>query len=461
MVEQKKSKLRLIREIGLIAAVAMIVGNVIGDAIFISTGPMLSGVGPALIISMTIAIIPIIFICLYNILLGGALPVTMADYVVTSRALSPFAGWLIFCSAIGLWAMALGIEGFAFGAYLAELAPGAPILWVSLGVILLFGVINYFGIRVAAIAQIIMTALFVVLPLLIFIFGGWPHMQVDLHQPLFPLGVGAMLFMVVPAIWCYIGFTSITNFAGEIKNPRRTIPLTLAISLVIIAAIYLASVWVLSGVVPWQEAAATAIGTAAMGFLPEFLGIFVVCGALFAFATTMNMIMVTAPRAIVALARDNVLPASRFFSRINRFRSPDAGVLVLVIIGLIGAPLAYNVLEYIVVIILFMMVIHILNATGVYLLPKKMPDIWAKAAFKFTPFWRGFACIGTIVLAVILFVMGIVMEGWMGAVILLAVFALGSIYWFARKGYLRRRGIDLEEQLKELHPDTKAELEGV
>lgn len=461
MVEQKKSKLGLIRQVGLIAAIAMIVGNVIGDAIFISTGPMLSGVGPALVISMTIAIIPIIFICLYNILLGGALPVTMADYVVTSRALGPFAGWLIFCSAIGLWAMALGIEGFAFGAYLAELAPAAPILPVSLGILLILGVINYFGIRVAAIAQIIMTALFVVLPLLIFIFGGWPHMQVDLHQPLFPLGVGAMLFMVVPAVWCYIGFTSITNFAGEIKNPRRTIPLTLAISLGIIVAIYLAVAWVLSGLVPWEEAAATAIGTAAMGFLPESLGIFVVCGALFAFATTMNMIMVTAPRAIVALARDNVLPASGFFSRINRFRTPDAGLLVIVVIGLLGAPLAYNILAYIVVIIIFMMVIHILNATGVYLLPKKLPDIWAKAAFKFTPFWRGFACIGTIVLAAIILAMGVVMEGWTGVVIVLGALVLGSIYWFARKGYLRRRGIDLDKELRELHPDTKAELEGV
>ena len=461
MAEQKHPKLGLIREVGLIAAIALIIGNVIGDAIFISTGPMLAGVGPALTISLAIAIIPIIFVCLYNIQLGGALPVTMADYVVTSRVLGPLFGWLIAWSALCLWTLCVGILGFAFGAYLQAIVPGAPILPVSLGIIVLFGVINYFGIRVAAAAQVLLTALFVVLPLLVFIVGGWPHMQVELHYPLFPLGVGAMLLMVVPAVWCYAGFTSITNFAGEIKNPRRNIPLTLVISLAVIAAIYLGVAWVLSGVMPWQEAGAVAVGEAAMGFLPEWLGVFVIWGALFAFATSINTVLVAAPRAVLALGRDNVLPFPRFFSRINRFRSPDAGILVLVIIGLIGAPLAYNVLPYVVLIMLFMMVIHGLESTAVFFLPRKMPDLWDKSPFKFSPFWRRFIWIGMLLFSVALIIAGCIMQGWLSGVILLGALAVGLVYWYARRGYLRSRGIVLEEGMKELSPETKVELEGV
>ena len=456
MAEQKHPKLGFIREVGLLASIALIVGNVIGDAIFITTGPMLSGVGTALMISVALAIIPIIFFCLYNTQLGTALPVTMADYQCTSRVLGPTAGWFIAWSAICLWSLVLGIEGFAFAAYFQAIVPGVPILPVSIGVILFFGLINYFGIRVAATAQLIMTGLFVVLPLLVFIVGGWPHIQPELHQPLFPLGVGAMVFMIVPAVWCYIGFGSITTWAAELKNPRRNIPLTLGISLVVIAVIYFGVIWVLSGVMPWQEAGAVAIGEAAMSFLPHWLGLFVIWGALFAFATTINTIMIPGSRAILAIARDNVIP--KFFSRINKFRSPAAGVIVLTIIGLIGAPLAYNILPYVVLIMLFMMVIHGLDATAVFFLPKKMPDVWDKAPLKFSPFWRWFTWIGVLVCAVALVVITLV-ETWMSGVVAVGVLAVGAIYWYARRGYLRSRGIVLEETMRELNPEAKAELE--
>ena len=455
MAEVEHPKRGFIREIMLLAGIALIVGNVIGDAIFITTGPMLSGVGTALMISVALAIIPMTFFILYNTQLGEALPVTMADYSCTSRVLGPTAGWFIAWSAICLWSLTLGIEGFAFASYLQAIVPGVPILPVSIGVILFFGLINYFGIRVAAAVQLFLTALFVVLPLLVFIVGGWPHIQPELHQPLFPLGVGAMVFMIVPAVWCYIGFGSITTWAAELKNPRRNIPLTLGISLGVIAVIYFGVIWVLSGVMPWQEAGAVAIGEAAMGFLPQWLGYFVIWGALFAFATTINTIMIPGSRAILAIARDNVIP--RYFSRLNRFRSPAAGVVAITIIGLIGAPLAYNILPYVVLIMLFMMVIHGLDATAVFLLPRKMPDIWNKSPLKFSPFWRWFTWIGVLVCAVAIVVITLV-ETWMSGVIAVGVLAVGAVYWYARRGYLRRRGIVLEETMRELNPEAKAEL---
>ena len=458
MAEQKHRKLGVVREVGLLLSVGLIVGNVVGDGIFMTVGPMLATVGPGLIISLLLAIIAIVFVCLYNTQLGGALPVTMADYVVTSRTLGPIAGWLAAWSAICLWVLALGIMGYGCGLFLQVIVPGLPILPVSLGIIILFGAINYFGIKTAARVQLFLTGLFVVLPLLVFIFGGWPHMQADLHEPLFPLGTGAVVLVAMLAIWTYVGFTSITTWAGELKNPRHNIPRTLVISLVIIAALYIAVAWVLSGVMPWQEATGTAVLDSAATFLPQGLALFIAWGAVFAILTSIHTTMIVGSRCILAVSRDNILP--RFFSRINKFHAPDTALLFVVIIGLIGVLLGFGILEYVLLLIMFMMCIHIFVSTGVFFLPKKLPDLWAKSPFQFNPFWRWFTWIGMLVVSAVCFLFGIMIAGWILAPIVILALALGVAYWFARRGYLRRRGIILEEGMKELGPETKDELAG-
>ena len=458
MAEQKRAKLGLVRDVGLLLSVGLLVGNVVGDGIFMTVGPMLAEVGPGLIISLLLALIAIIFVCLYNTQLGGALPVTMADYVATSRTLGPIAGWITAWSAICLWVLALGIMGYGVGLFLQVIVPGLPILPVSLGIIILFGVVNYFGIKAAARVELLLTGLLVIVPLLVFIVGGWPHMQADLHEPFFPLGTGAVVLGAMLCIWIYMGFTSITTWAGELKNPRRNIPLTLVISLVIIAALYILVSWVLSGVMPWQEATGTALTDSATTFLPPGLALFIAWGAVFSILTSIHTVMIMGSRCVLTVARDNIFPT--FFSRINKFHIPDTALLFVVIIGLIGVSLGFGILEYVLLLVMFMMVIHIFVSTAVFRLPRKMPDLWAKSPFQFSSFWRWFTWIGMLLVSVICFLFGIMVGGWIIAPIVFGALALGVIYWYVRRGYLRRRGIVLEEGMRELNPDSKAELEG-
>lgn len=460
MAEQTHSKTRLVRQVGVLGGVALLVGNIIGDGIFITTGPMLAEVGPALVFCFALAIIPLIFEGLYNAQLGNVLPCTMADYQATSRVLKPFVGWITVWSALCLWALCLGLMGYAFATYLQVILPGIPLLPVAFGIVILFGIINCFGIRVVTWVQIILTGLFVILPLLVFIVGGWPHMQEELHYPLFPLGVGQMFLMVAPAIWAYMGLTCITTWAGELKNPRRNIPITIAITLAVTALLYMGVAWVLSGVMPWQEGVGASIGEAAMNFLPPWLGIFVVWGALFAIMTSFNTLLMMGSRAVLALSRDNIFPFPHIFSRINRFHSPAPGVIFTTCIGLIGVAVGFEILEYALLLVIFMMIIHITDSTAVFRLPQKMPERYDKSSFKFSPFWRRFIWIGMIVFSVILMLFAIMLQ-WTTAPIVIGMLATGVIYWYARRAHLRRRGIDLEETMKEFTPETEAEMEGV
>ncbi len=67
----------------------------------------------------------------------------------------------------------------------------------------------------------------------------------------FASGLGAAMLI---AIYDYLGYYNICHLGDEVKNPGRTIPLAVMISVVLVAAIYLTMNIAIIGVIPWQEA---------------------------------------------------------------------------------------------------------------------------------------------------------------------------------------------------------------
>ena len=82
------------RDISIFQAVMILVGYIVGSAIFILVGPLAGMVGPGLFIAFIIAAIPAVLACLYNVQLANLLPVTGANYIAISRFVHQFAGWM-------------------------------------------------------------------------------------------------------------------------------------------------------------------------------------------------------------------------------------------------------------------------------------------------------------------------------------------------------------------------------
>jgi amino acid transporter len=61
---------------------------------------------------------------------------------------------------------------------------------------------------------------------------------------------GATLF----AVYDYGGYNNVCFFGGEVKNPSKTIPRTVLLSIAAVAVIYLVMTFTIIGVVPWREA---------------------------------------------------------------------------------------------------------------------------------------------------------------------------------------------------------------
>jgi amino acid transporter len=218
------SNIRLQRKIGLVGAVFLLIGNVIGASIFILPGSLAGVAGPAVFFAYLIALIPAFFNTLIAAQVGGILPVSAADYVFTSTVLHPMLGFL------KVWAAMIGalvggpILAYGFADYFSYLAPEANRVIVASVSVLMMMAINLLGIRSSVKLQMAMVSFFIS-ALLILAIGGLFYIDIELLTPIAPMGWGVVISVAVPAYFSYTGFAMLLSITEEIKNPAKNIPL--------------------------------------------------------------------------------------------------------------------------------------------------------------------------------------------------------------------------------------------
>ncbi|MGI8470348.1 MAG: APC family permease [Pyrinomonadaceae bacterium] len=84
----------------------------------------------------------------------------------------------------------------------------------------------------------------------------------------FFLGLGAALLI---AVYDYWGYYNVCFFAGEVKNPEKTIPRSIIFSILIVAAIYIVMNISILGVIPWRDFSETAASDARRYVISVFM----------------------------------------------------------------------------------------------------------------------------------------------------------------------------------------------
>ncbi len=457
------------REITILHGVLLIIGAVIGASSFILIGPLAGQTGPGLWIAYALGAIPAIFVAVVFSQLGAAFPITGASYIAISRLLSPAVAMMAVWSAVlGIFAFAMPLMAFGFALYVDKLFPlggDTMLLLVAALTIIFFTVINCFEIKWMLWIQSIMTALMLV-SLFVFGIGGSLNANPAYQTPLFPLGFGAVLAAMIPAYVMYTGLNGATELGGETKNPRRNIPIILAISMVLLLVIYVSITYALTGLLPWQELGkikgATAMVTAAGKFMPAGVALWVIgVGALFAAATTINGSLAFLSRDLLALGKDEILPAG--MGKISkRFHTPTNAIITLGVISVLGLVMAVvfgeNFITYCATAVSYaFMLLSMFGCIAIYVLPKKMPEIFEKAPFKLRGFWHPFFTLGGAILFGVLILWGFISgymtdpkSGWQPALALVLLVATGFLYYYLRRAQLRNKGVAIEDRLKKV-----------
>jgi basic amino acid/polyamine antiporter, APA family len=237
MSPEMNRRIRFKRTLGLFDATAISVGAIIGAGIFVVTGIAAGLAGSALIVSMLIAAAISLFTALSFAELTAWQPKEGSIYEYAYQLISPFAGFLVGW----VWMLSNVFTGAAvslgFAHYLAALFPLVPVRWAAALLCIAFAAINVFGIRQSArFNNVIVVAKLLILAF--FVIFGLTRVSLAHFVPFAPFKVG-VLYGACFIFFAYGGFARVAIIADEIKNPKRTVPRAIMLSLAISTIVYI------------------------------------------------------------------------------------------------------------------------------------------------------------------------------------------------------------------------------
>jgi amino acid transporter len=342
--------LHLKRQIGLYAATAITVGNIIGSGIFRSPHSValeLTGVG----------------IMIAAWVLGGVLSLCGSLALAELAATHPKTGGLYVFIREGFgnaWAFVFGWANLwvikptviasitsVFALYFCEAVhlPKSTELGVGFGAILLLTFVNWLGVKEGARTQTLFTTL-KVLGLLILCGAAFllPHGGADapgaaagtveahggVPKPL----LLAFVFAMIPVLFAYDGWTDSTYVGGEIVNPQRNLPIAIVWGTVLVIGMYvLTNLAYFRVLTPGEVAQYEAVASETVGRIVGDWGRHALA-VLVAVSTfgTVNGAILTGPRVTIAMAADGLL--WKPLAHVNERRgSPDRALWIQAVLS--------------------------------------------------------------------------------------------------------------------------------
>jgi basic amino acid/polyamine antiporter, APA family len=330
----------LTRSLRLPHATALVVGTILGSAVFVQASELTEHVPRiwAVLLAWTVSGVLTLFGALACAELASAFPRTGGVYVFLKETYSPLAGFLWGWSMF--WVMHSGIiaaMATVFGRYTAFFYPmgDAGIRATAVAAILVISTLNYLGVKRSSTVQTTFTVGKVVAVALIvivgFAVGGRlpEHFQQGASLAHADVGAQGFLLALIAGLFAFGGWHVVTYTAEETVNPERTIPRALTLGIVIVTACYVALNAVYFYVLPLDkvekstriaaDVATTLLGRRGGGAISALV-MFSVFGA-------MTGSILAAPRVYFAMARDGLL--FKWIGEVHpTFRTPHRAIVL-------------------------------------------------------------------------------------------------------------------------------------
>ena len=350
MLNEQKGKL------GLRDCSAILIGGMIGSAIFSLSGVTIAGAGPAAILSWIIAAIILFFYGMQTAELSTIYPKSGGIFVFPEKALGKtekqgkFWGWIAAWSylfgCIGGAAFSVYYIGYYMGQGFPALAGATTIISVIAavvcGLLILLnisatGKVN-FGLTVGLAATMV---IFIVVA---FGSGNWNAAN---FSPFIGQGAGGSLGFVsaIPiAMLAYGAIVAVAFMVDEIKNPRKTIPKSMVIGMTVTVILYVMMIVATLGLVTAQFLAenpnftyAPMVGAAISGLMATpWIMTVIVIAAVLALITTVLVVMLLAARTFQAAAGGGLLPKG--LAKVGKNGTPiNATILTIIIVVIFAA----------------------------------------------------------------------------------------------------------------------------
>jgi APA family basic amino acid/polyamine antiporter len=392
--------MELKRTLSLFDATAIGIGAIIGAGIFVVLGVAVGYAGPAVIISMIIAATVALFTALSFAELSSAIPKEGGTYEFAYEMIHPYAGFISGC----LWLSAQTVSGTAISlglaSYLVVLFPvlGAELNEIAVIAALILTVLNLIGLKYSATVNNILVLIKIAI-LSIFVIVGVFQIHPQNYSPFMPNGPFGILQGAGFIFFAYLGFGRIAALGEEVKDPKRTLPLSILFALAVSAILYVVTGLVATGLASYKSLGNSGSPIAlAASTTGNFLLIKTVSlGAVVATVSVLLTNLLGLSRVSFAVARNKQFPKS--LSRIHsKFGTPYVSILITG--GLMATLASFLSLPQSAAITSFsMLCTHIILHTSAIRLRKKVPNL---TTFK-APFFPLIPCLGLVSCVILMF----------------------------------------------------------
>jgi len=346
---------------GLAAAVAVVTGQSIALGIFLTPAAMAKSLGsPALLAA--------VWCGMALMALSGALcyselavryPLAGGEYVYLREGYGPrvafLYGWMSAAVIDPGLAASLSVGAIPYVQSIIAISPRTAELFPFL-ILVVLGAINYLGTRLSgrAMATANLLKLAVLFGLVAWAFVSGHASTANLlplttRRPGSDMLFGAIAGSVIYAFFSFGGWWEVGKLAGEVRNPRRTLPLAFTCGVLLVTAVYLLVSFAFLSVVPLDRIVSNtafvaqfgqALFGSAGGKILSACVLLSVTGGLMAFT-------MAAPRVYYAMAKDGVFFSvfaklhPRFGTPANAILLQTSGALLILLFGAFDKILAY------------------------------------------------------------------------------------------------------------------------
>jgi len=324
------------RSLGLATCTALVIGNMVGSGFFIAPAA-LARFGTTALIGWAVMSVGAISLGVVFARLARIAPATGGPYAYTRMGFGRFAGFLIAWGYwISIWASLPAIAAALVG-YLRALVPalaGHTLVGIAIGLGSMWGValLNLRGVKEAGIFQAVTTYAklipFVSIALLGLFWVDW-HSFETINPSGKPF-LGALAATAPLTMFAFLGIESATVPAGDVIDPRRTIPRATVVGTLISALIYILGTAVVMGVIPRETLmhSSAPFADAARLMWGGWAGTVIALAAIVSSLGALNGWTLMLAQVPMAAARDGAMPP--VFGHLSRRGVPARGLLISV-----------------------------------------------------------------------------------------------------------------------------------
>lgn len=329
-------KIWLRQSLGFWSVTALVAGNMIGSGIFLLPSN-LAAIGTISLFSWSITGIGSLCLTYLFMTLSRVLPKVGGPYAYVHDTAGQFLGFqTAYCYWLAVWignaAIALAGTGY-LSLFFPILQSSHHATWTAIGVVWLLTVINYFGVYLSSMVEVVTTIL-KILPILLIVILGWGsvhgHYYTDYWNITLPkqsdwhaISLGAGL-----TLWAFIGLESATIPADRIKNPKKIIPQATLFGTLIALIVYIVSSVIMMGMIPATQLQKSTFPFSEAGtlILGKWGSGLIAMGAIVACFGCLNGWILLQGQVPMSAAKDGLFPS--VFAKKNRYKVPGLGLII-------------------------------------------------------------------------------------------------------------------------------------